>query len=723
MTTPPVCLFCRTSCNCGSEFVPVFITYLKTVNIDVKKYEKNFRREDFHCCEKCGSLLETISRQVQKLEQDLLTIQRITLENLDRNELIHKDDEVLEKLRRQSVSDFTPSISLNKEQIPEGLQPHHSFIPDDGILTPTEIEIDADESDVDSDVSAKIEDDDDVDIDDGMKNNQLDGEEEIELDEFMLSPEQDDDPLQSDADYDPLQSDEDDGNSSPDESLNKIVRVKVVKLVEEPPQPPAPKRYRLIAPKPQPVLLPLQNFTASSHNQSDASVTVRHTRQGITVTSPDKIENTSEKPEIFHRVICSGVDVIQMNESAFKCGTCDCIKDSLGSMAAHVQTEHNALIRFPIKGASSLFQSTNVSCWGQAITKDSYSSPASQSTSIPDKKCDRCDLSFETEASLIDHNSAVHYNGARFVCESCKLGFIEKENHDYHARKCNGSSSQDGMGASEQIVIADSVGTYLGVEIKQVVSEEDQRTYEYECGRCNTRRKNKKHLLLHIRLKHTDHEPFKCLNTGCGFAFASLATLNDHISIYRHKLKNVCEICSNVLPSSRELNLHVLTVHHNLTRYSCSRCGKGFHILATCRQHEVHCPGVKEKKKAKPKPKKPKALDPDEQARLIESVRESIRGQGILSSRCQYCTKTLFGSSPAISLHEKICQVEVSSVGVQIESKWRESLVPVDTGAWVLKNVEITKSQITQDPEVVMYKCGGCNETFKERDDAVKHVK
>lgn len=106
MSTPQACLFCRKiECHSGSKcscsvYLPPFLTYLKTSNV---KYEGNFLREDFHCCQECGTRLEKTARLVHKLERKLLKIYTITFENLGKNKLIEGED-VLGKLRRQIVA-------------------------------------------------------------------------------------------------------------------------------------------------------------------------------------------------------------------------------------------------------------------------------------------------------------------------------------------------------------------------------------------------------------------------------------------------------------------------------------------------------------------------------------------------------------------------------------------------------------------------------------------
>lgn len=101
-TSRRVCLFCRKNscqfveeCNCSSRVGPLFLTYLKTINLNC-----NFPLDEFHPCHECGSLLGTISQLVHKLGQELLKIYHVTFENFNEDE----GEEVLENLRRQIVA-------------------------------------------------------------------------------------------------------------------------------------------------------------------------------------------------------------------------------------------------------------------------------------------------------------------------------------------------------------------------------------------------------------------------------------------------------------------------------------------------------------------------------------------------------------------------------------------------------------------------------------------
>ncbi|OXA40899.1 hypothetical protein Fcan01_24190 [Folsomia candida] len=106
MATPrlPVCLFCRNGdCTSSwSDLFPQFLTYLATINIPVENFE-NFCPENFHSCQKCGSLLQTIAHHVHQLGEDLLTIYRVTLQNMNHNS-DDDDDNIFEIWRRRSVS-------------------------------------------------------------------------------------------------------------------------------------------------------------------------------------------------------------------------------------------------------------------------------------------------------------------------------------------------------------------------------------------------------------------------------------------------------------------------------------------------------------------------------------------------------------------------------------------------------------------------------------------
>ncbi|XP_021958603.2 zinc finger protein 184 [Folsomia candida] len=109
-----VCLFCRKNscqfideCNCSSRYAPLFLTYLKTINVNCCA-DNNFPREEFHPCTECGSLLGMITELVQKLGQELQKIYNVTFENLNEDvglRISEERNERLDNLRRQIVAD------------------------------------------------------------------------------------------------------------------------------------------------------------------------------------------------------------------------------------------------------------------------------------------------------------------------------------------------------------------------------------------------------------------------------------------------------------------------------------------------------------------------------------------------------------------------------------------------------------------------------------------
>lgn len=99
------CLFCRkiglhSSCTCGSVIVPLFQTYLRTIDINCD-CEGDFPREEFHCCQECGDLLETIVAALNKLGTELIKMFSVTSGNPD---VLIEGDDVLKTLRRQIAS-------------------------------------------------------------------------------------------------------------------------------------------------------------------------------------------------------------------------------------------------------------------------------------------------------------------------------------------------------------------------------------------------------------------------------------------------------------------------------------------------------------------------------------------------------------------------------------------------------------------------------------------
>lgn len=260
------------------------------------------------------------------------------------------------------------------------------------------------------------------------------------------------------------------------------------------------------------------------------------------------------------KVLHGGVE-IKSDGSIFKCGLCNSKSTTWRAMTCHVKQHARMLINakcisslkkllinlkfhynfnldlltdrlpFHCSSCGSLFSSQDLLTLH--ILQSNKCDPATMDLPQPqkvvtcvvtgldptfDKKCDECDLSFKSDATLTNHKVEVHLNGARYQCAICFVRFRGQSNYDYHVRKCDGSSKTGEEDAA--VVVADADvprSSYLGVEMKKIVMDEDalrglvkrkQHKIQFQCGRCKYRCANKGNLKQHIRLNHTGKQYF-----------------------------------------------------------------------------------------------------------------------------------------------------------------------------------------------------------------------
>ena len=138
--------------------------------------------------------------------------------------------------------------------------------------------------------------------------------------------------------------------------------------------------------------------------------------------------------------------------------------------------------------------------------------------------------------------------------------------------------------------------------------------YLYKCPLCRSRYIRKDTFLTHLK-SHADPQvtctvcPEKFdssdeleahkkshlthLCNHCGAAFATIKRLNEHLS-YVHlsgKYKTFkCEIegCGRIYPRRSQLEGH-MNIHEGLKPHVCTRCGRGFANMHSCRRHQSDC--------------------------------------------------------------------------------------------------------------------------------------
>jgi len=94
----------------------------------------------------------------------------------------------------------------------------------------------------------------------------------------------------------------------------------------------------------------------------------------------------------------------------------------------------------------------------------------------------------------------------------------------------------------------------------------------YECDECDKKFKQKGNFKSHKEL-HSGILKYPCKQ--CEKVFVSAASLGNHVHRW-HKQHPPCHYCGKVFRGTKELNIHITTVHMGKKSYLCDICGKAF---------------------------------------------------------------------------------------------------------------------------------------------------
>ena len=81
----------------------------------------------------------------------------------------------------------------------------------------------------------------------------------------------------------------------------------------------------------------------------------------------------------------------------------------------------------------------------------------------------------------------------------------------------------------------------------------------FNCDLCDASYPVRKSLLNHIRLKHGNHEEFKCQH--CVYTTSKKGNLQQHESSIHAKVQEICEICGKNFSDKSNLNKHLKKFH------------------------------------------------------------------------------------------------------------------------------------------------------------------
>lgn len=157
--------------------------------------------------------------------------------------------------------------------------------------------------------------------------------------------------------------------------------------------------------------------------------------------------------------------------------------------------------------------------------------------------CDICKKVF-THRNLLRAHEKTH-NESQYTCEICNKEFVQKYKYTTHLKRHS--------------------------EIR-----------EFQCDQCQTGFKERRELVRHIRIVHTDQKSFQC--DRCPRSFALRYMLTRHMQSHTGARPHKCTVCGQNLSSNNALKHHMFT-HTGEKPYTCHYCPAEFRIKVNLTRH------------------------------------------------------------------------------------------------------------------------------------------
>ncbi|XP_063930713.1 zinc finger protein 675-like isoform X1 [Zophobas morio] len=174
----------------------------------------------------------------------------------------------------------------------------------------------------------------------------------------------------------------------------------------------------------------------------------------------------------------------------------------------------------------------------------------------PVYKCDKCEEVFSSRDDLVEHD-----RNHKLPCPKCGKLILKtslKLHLVLHTDKhmCSQCSSRFTSNSTLQQHI--------------ITLHTSQR--DHVCETCGKRFASKTAMTVHSR-SHSDERLYKC--KSCDYAGRTASALYVHMSTHSQETC-VCEVCSKIFKSNRNLNDHLRRTHRKEKNHQCTRCDKKF---------------------------------------------------------------------------------------------------------------------------------------------------
>lgn len=205
---------------------------------------------------------------------------------------------------------------------------------------------------------------------------------------------------------------------------------------------------------------------------------------------------------------------IPLLETFWRCGECDQVFPSENSLTEHRQIVH---------------------CETGASNSDPNQTNKSDVAAVNDKMICTCGISFGNLRTLRQHQKEHHTGLGPYKCNFCNQAFKSDE-----------------------------------ALWKHILKHTDKRK-KHTCGYCSKSWERMSDLVKHIRT-HTGEKPHQC--KVCEQRFSDVSSLRRHEGKHKTSILYPCDMCTKQFKVLHNLNKH--KHEHNIVKFSCNLCGKGF---------------------------------------------------------------------------------------------------------------------------------------------------